>query len=88
MGPPVDIAIPTLGHQNHVSIDREHGVFRRWDVTDAAAYEGARLREGLLDKSNCGRGVGRHGAPRPTRRSSKGTASSAASTTRSLRPGA
>ena len=25
---------------------------RRWDATDAAAYEGARLREGLLDKTN------------------------------------
>ena len=34
------------------SIDREHGLIRRWDATDAAAYEGARLREGLLDKTN------------------------------------
>jgi IS5 family transposase len=50
--PPVDIAIPTLGYQNHVSIDREHGLIRRWEATDAAAYEGARLREGLLDKTN------------------------------------
>ncbi len=50
--PPVDIAIPTFGCQNHVSIDREHGLIRRWDATDAAAYEGARLREGLLDKTN------------------------------------
>ena len=50
--PPVDIAIPTFGYQNHVSIDREHGLIRRWDATDAAAYEGARLREGLLDKTN------------------------------------
>jgi len=44
--PPVDIAIPTFGYQNQVSIDREHGLIRRWDATDAAAYEGARLREG------------------------------------------
>jgi len=50
--PAVDIAIPTFGYQNHVSIDRRHGLIRRWLATDAAAYEGARLREGLLDRSN------------------------------------
>jgi hypothetical protein len=27
-------------------------MIRRWDATDAAAYEGARLRDGLLDKTN------------------------------------
>lgn len=50
--PPVDIAIPAFGYQNHISIDREHGLIRKWLATDAAAYEGARLREGLLDKTN------------------------------------
>lgn len=50
--PPVDIAIPTFGYQNHISIDRQFGLIRKWQATDAAAYEGARLREGLLDKSN------------------------------------
>lgn len=50
--PPVDIAIPTFGYQNHVAIDREYGLIRCWEATDAAAYEGARLREGLLDKTN------------------------------------
>ena len=50
--PPVDIAIPVFGYQNHVSIDRKYGLIRHWDATDAAAYEGARLREGLLDKTN------------------------------------
>ena len=50
--PPVDIAIPTFGYQNHISIDRGFGFIRKWAATDAAAYEGARLREGLLDKSN------------------------------------
>jgi len=50
--PPVDIAIPVFGYQNHVSIDREYGLIRSWDATDAAAYEGARLRQGLLDKNN------------------------------------
>jgi IS5 family transposase len=50
--PAVDIAIPTFGYQNHISIDRRYGLIRRWSTTDAAAYEGARLREGLLDKTN------------------------------------
>ena len=50
--PPIDIAIPAFGYQNHVGIDRGFGLIRTWMVTDAAAYEGARLREGLLDKSN------------------------------------
>lgn len=50
--PPVDIAIPTFGYQNHISIDRRFGLIRKWQATDAAAYEGARLREGLLDTSN------------------------------------
>jgi IS5 family transposase len=50
--PPVDIAIPTFGYQNHIAIDRGFGFIRKWSATDAAAYEGARLREGLLDKNN------------------------------------
>lgn len=50
--PSVDIAIPTFGYQNHISIDRRFGFIRKWQATDAAAYEGARLREGLLDKTN------------------------------------
>jgi IS5 family transposase len=50
--PPCDIAIPVFGYQNHVSIDRGFGFIRKWQATDAAAYEGARLREGLLDKTN------------------------------------
>ncbi len=50
--PPVDIAIPTFGYQNHISIDRQFGLIRKWQATDAAAYEGTGLREGLLDKSN------------------------------------
>lgn len=49
---PVDIAIPSFGYQNHISIDRGFGFIRKWMVTDAGAYEGARLREGLLDKTN------------------------------------
>ena len=50
--PPCDFAIPVFGYQNHVSIDRGLGFIRKWAATDAAAYEGARLREGLLDKTN------------------------------------
>lgn len=50
--PPVDIAIPTFGYQNHIAIDRRFGLIRKWQATDAAAYEGARLREGLLDRNN------------------------------------
>jgi len=55
--PAVDIAIPAFGYQNHISIDRKHGLIRKWLATDAAAYEGARLRENLLDKSNTSRSV-------------------------------
>ena len=58
--PPVDIAIPAFGYKNHVSIDKEFGLIRAWLATDAAAYDGARLREGLLDKTNTARGLGRH----------------------------
>ena len=55
--PPVDLAIPLFGYQNHVSIDRRFGFIRRWAATDAVAYEGRRLRQGLLDKSNTASGV-------------------------------
>ena len=47
-----DIAIPVFGYKNHISIDRRHGFIRLWDVTDAAAHDGAMLRRGLLDRSN------------------------------------
>ena len=55
--PPVDLAIPLFGYQNHVSIDLRFGFIRRWAATDAAAYEGRHLRQGLLDKSNTASGV-------------------------------
>jgi IS5 family transposase len=50
--PRVDIAIPVFGYKSHISIDRRHGIIRRGKVTDAAAHDGARLREGLIDPSN------------------------------------
>ena len=55
--PPLDLAIPIFGYQNHISIDRGFGFIRKWSATDAAAYEGRRLREGLLDKTNMASGV-------------------------------
>jgi IS5 family transposase len=33
--PQIDIAIPSFGYKNHISIDRRHGVIRRGKVTDA-----------------------------------------------------
>jgi transposase, IS5 family len=55
--PAVDLAIPVFGYQSHISIDRGFGFIRKWAATDAAAYEGVRLREGLLDKTNTASGV-------------------------------
>ncbi len=55
--PSCDVAISVFGYQNHISIDRGFGLIRKWSATDAAAYEGSRLREGLLDKSNKAAGV-------------------------------
>jgi IS5 family transposase len=48
----IDIAIPTFGYKSHIAIDRRHGIIRRQKVTDAAAHDGARLREGLIDTTN------------------------------------
>jgi len=49
--PKVDLAIPAFGYKNHVSIDRAHGLIRKWAATHAAAHDGARLEE-VLDRSN------------------------------------
>jgi IS5 family transposase len=54
--PERDLAIPYFGYKNHVSIDRGCGLIRRWLVTDASAYDGARLHEGLIDKQNTASG--------------------------------
>ena len=56
--PTVDLAIPVFGYQNPISIDRGFGFIRQWSATDAAAYEGRQLREGLLDKTTTASGVG------------------------------
>jgi transposase, IS5 family len=52
--PQLDIAVPSFGYKSHISIDRRHGIIRRQKVTDAAAHDGARLREGLIDPNNTG----------------------------------
>lgn len=52
--PQTDIAVPVFGYKSHISIDRRHGIIRRGKVTDAAAHDGARLREGLIDPNNTG----------------------------------
>ena len=53
----VDIAIPVFGYKSHISVDRKHGIIRRQTAADAAAHDGARLREGLVDAANTGREV-------------------------------
>ena len=49
--PQIDIAVPAFGYKNHVSIDRRHGLIRRWTATDAAAHDGARLAA-VIDTEN------------------------------------
>ncbi len=44
-------------HKSHISIDRRHGIIRRVQITDAAAHDGARLREGLIDPNNTASGI-------------------------------
>jgi IS5 family transposase len=52
-----DLNIPEFGYKTHIGIDVEHGFIRRQKVTDAAAHDGARLREGLVDPTNTASGV-------------------------------
>ena len=49
--PQVDIAVPSFGYKNYISIDRRHGLIRGWTATHAAAHDGARL-EDVLDAGN------------------------------------
>ena len=48
----LDIAIPVFGYKTHVCIDRKHGIIRSQIVTSASANDGARLREGLVQRNN------------------------------------
>ena len=61
--PQIDIAIPTFRYKSHISIDRRHG------ITDAAAHDGARLREGLIDPTNTASDVSAAPASRGSSRS-------------------
>jgi IS5 family transposase len=49
--PQPEIAAPMFGNKNHVAIDREHGLLRRYTVTHAAAYDGGQLGA-VLDPDN------------------------------------
>jgi IS5 family transposase len=49
--PQADLGIPEFGYKNIVSIDRRHGLIRRWAASDAAAHDGARLAL-VLDDQN------------------------------------
>ena len=42
------VAVPAFGYKNNISIDRRHGLIRRWTATNAAAHDGARLAD-LID---------------------------------------
>ena len=44
----IDIAIPTFGYKDHISIDQGRGFIRKWEVTDASRYDGYEL-ENLID---------------------------------------
>jgi len=44
--PATDLAIPFFSYKSHISIDRKFRLIRKWKTTDAAASDGARLREG------------------------------------------
>ena len=61
--PQVDIAVPAFGYKSHISIDHRHGSIRPAKVTDAAAHDGARLREGLIDPTNTASDVWVDGTP-------------------------
>ena len=48
---------PFMDCKSHISIGRMHGIIRRQVVTDAARQDGARLREGLIARTNTPRSV-------------------------------
>lgn len=45
------LMVPGFGYKAHTSIDRDHGLIRKWTVTPASAYDGAQL-ENLIDRRN------------------------------------
>jgi transposase, IS5 family len=52
----VELVTPAFGYKNHVGIDRAHGFIRRFQVTDAARYDGSQFGR-LLDPQNTASGV-------------------------------
>jgi len=46
-----EILVPAFGYKNHVSIDRQHGLIRKFAVTHAAAHDGGQLGV-VLDLAN------------------------------------
>ena len=56
----IDIAIPAFGYKGHISIDREHGLIRKWKASDASRYDGAQLPD-LMDKTIIVEVVDSHG---------------------------
>ena len=48
-----DIAIPTFGYKNHITIDQCHGFIRNYTSTPASNYDGAQLKH-VLKRSNTG----------------------------------
>ena len=52
----VEIAVPVFGYKNHISTDVRHGFIRSFAVSDAAAHDGARLRD-LVRQNNTASGV-------------------------------
>lgn len=48
-----DIAVPIFGYKSHASINQRHGFIWGWTVTNAAAYDGAQLRN-VVKRPNTG----------------------------------
>jgi transposase, IS5 family len=43
--PQIDIAIPSFGYKNHITIDQSYGFIRKSVVTHGAWHDGSQLRE-------------------------------------------
>ncbi len=56
------------GYKNHVNIDRQHKLVRRYRVTDASVHD-SQVVDDLLTSDNTASGVGRGGGTVPSRSS-------------------
>lgn len=45
-----------FGYKNHVGVDKQNKLIRKWDVTDAAVHDSQKLDD-VLDRANTGRDV-------------------------------